>query len=73
MLHGPGLQPHYSTGHAMSWCLQCAAGVAYLHAMKPKPIIHRDLKPPKWEVYIVIILHGLHCLLSRLYLKGNKK
>jgi len=46
LLHGPGLQPHYSTGHAMSWCLQCAAGVAYLHAMKPKPIIHRDLKPP---------------------------
>lgn len=21
-------------------------GVAYLHAMKPKPLIHRDLKPP---------------------------
>ncbi|KAF7655626.1 hypothetical protein LDENG_00053190 [Lucifuga dentata] len=30
----------------MSWCLQCARGVAYLHAMKPKALIHRDLKPP---------------------------
>jgi len=46
LLHGPGLQPHYTTGHAMSWCLQCAAGVAYLHGMKPKALIHRDLKPP---------------------------
>lgn len=25
---------------------QCAEGVAYLHAMRPKPLIHRDLKPP---------------------------
>ncbi|KYN15076.1 Mitogen-activated protein kinase kinase kinase 7 [Trachymyrmex cornetzi] len=39
-------QPHYTTGHAMSWTLQCAQGVAYLHNMKPKPLIHRDLKPP---------------------------
>ncbi|XP_025160622.1 mitogen-activated protein kinase kinase kinase 7 isoform X2 [Harpegnathos saltator] len=30
----------------MSWALQCARGVAYLHNMKPKPLIHRDLKPP---------------------------
>jgi mitogen-activated protein kinase kinase kinase 7 len=31
----------------MSWALQCARGVEYLHGMKPKAIIHRDLKPPK--------------------------
>ncbi|XP_066594510.1 mitogen-activated protein kinase kinase kinase 7 isoform X2 [Prorops nasuta] len=37
---------HYTAGHAMSWALQCARGVAYLHSMKPKPLIHRDLKPP---------------------------
>lgn len=36
----------YSSGHAMSWARQCAEGVAYLHAMQPKPLIHRDLKPP---------------------------
>jgi len=46
LLHGPGLQPHYTIAHAMSWCLQCATGVAYLHNMKPKALIHRDLKPP---------------------------
>ncbi|KAL6267587.1 hypothetical protein P5V15_000661 [Pogonomyrmex californicus] len=39
-------QPYYTTSHAMSWTLQCARGVAYLHNMKPKPLIHRDLKPP---------------------------
>ncbi|EZA49357.1 mitogen-activated protein kinase kinase kinase 7 [Ooceraea biroi] len=39
-------QPHYTISHAMSWALQCARGVAYLHNMKPKPLIHRDLKPP---------------------------
>ncbi|KAL1488937.1 hypothetical protein ABEB36_014723 [Hypothenemus hampei] len=36
----------YTMSHAMSWAFQCAKGVQYLHAMKPKPIIHRDLKPP---------------------------
>lgn len=36
----------YSAGHAMSWARQCAEGVAYLHAMDPRPLIHRDLKPP---------------------------
>ena len=25
----------------MSWALQCAKGVAYLHSLKPKPLIHR--------------------------------
>ncbi|CAG4956757.1 unnamed protein product [Parnassius apollo] len=39
-------KPKYTAAHAMSWALQCAEGVAYLHAMKPKPLIHRDLKPP---------------------------
>uniref|UniRef100_A0A0A1XII8 Mitogen-activated protein kinase kinase kinase 7 n=1 Tax=Zeugodacus cucurbitae TaxID=28588 RepID=A0A0A1XII8_ZEUCU len=43
-LHGK-VKPYYSTAHAMSWACQCAEGVAYLHAMKPKPLIHRDLKP----------------------------
>ncbi|XP_041826993.1 mitogen-activated protein kinase kinase kinase 7-like [Melanotaenia boesemani] len=46
LLHGTDPQPHYTAGHAMSWCLQCAQGVAYLHGMKPKALIHRDLKPP---------------------------
>ncbi|XP_054728629.1 mitogen-activated protein kinase kinase kinase 7-like [Anastrepha obliqua] len=43
-LHGK-VKPYYSTAHAMSWARQCAEGVTYLHAMKPKPLIHRDLKP----------------------------
>ncbi|XP_015595655.1 mitogen-activated protein kinase kinase kinase 7 isoform X2 [Cephus cinctus] len=47
-------QPHYTAGHAMSWALQCARGVAYLHNMKPKPLIHRDLKPPN----LLLILGG---------------
>uniref|UniRef100_A0A671XAA8 Mitogen-activated protein kinase kinase kinase 7 n=1 Tax=Sparus aurata TaxID=8175 RepID=A0A671XAA8_SPAAU len=46
LLHSADPQPHYTAAHAMSWCLQCAQGVAYLHAMKPKALIHRDLKPP---------------------------
>ncbi|RZF47238.1 hypothetical protein LSTR_LSTR004947 [Laodelphax striatellus] len=45
VLHGKPLRK-YTAGHAMSWALQCAKGVAYLHSMKPKPVIHRDLKPP---------------------------
>ena len=47
VLHGPSPQIEYTTAHAISWLLQCSEGVAYLHAMKPKPIVHRDLKPPK--------------------------
>ncbi|ELU03623.1 hypothetical protein CAPTEDRAFT_17809 [Capitella teleta] len=46
VLHGSGSQPEYTAGHAISWALQSASGVAYLHGMKPKPLVHRDLKPP---------------------------
>ncbi|KAM7062519.1 PREDICTED: mitogen-activated protein kinase kinase kinase 7 isoform X4 [Sturnus vulgaris] len=46
VLHGAEPLPHYTAAHAMSWCLQCSQGVAYLHSMKPKALIHRDLKPP---------------------------
>jgi len=45
VLHG-SLQIEYTAAHAMSWCLQTARGVDYLHSMTPKPLIHRDLKPP---------------------------
>lgn len=38
--------PIYTSSHVMSWALQCARGVEYLHGIKPKGIIHRDLKPP---------------------------
>lgn len=40
--------PIYTVAHVMSWSLQCAEGVEYLHGFKPKAIIHRDLKPPKY-------------------------
>ncbi|XP_036003023.1 mitogen-activated protein kinase kinase kinase 7 isoform X1 [Fundulus heteroclitus] len=46
VLHGAEPLPYYTASHAMSWCFQCAEGVAYLHGMKPKALIHRDLKPP---------------------------
>ncbi|KAM9840011.1 mitogen-activated protein kinase kinase kinase 7 isoform 2-T2 [Aulostomus maculatus] len=46
VLHGAEPLPFYTASHAMSWCLQCSQGVAYLHGMKPKALIHRDLKPP---------------------------
>lgn len=46
MLHGAEPLPYYTAAHAMSWCLQCSQGVAYLHSMQPKALIHRDLKPP---------------------------
>ncbi|XP_054714111.1 mitogen-activated protein kinase kinase kinase 7-like [Uloborus diversus] len=39
-------QVEYTAAHAISWLLQTASGVAYLHNMKPRPLIHRDLKPP---------------------------
>lgn len=37
----------YTFAHVISWSLQCAEAVEYLHNMKPKAVIHRDLKPPK--------------------------
>ncbi|KAJ9585674.1 hypothetical protein L9F63_002464, partial [Diploptera punctata] len=46
--------PRYTAGHAISWALQCAQGVAYLHNMKPKALIHRDLKPPN----LLLIMGG---------------
>ncbi|KAI0241093.1 Mitogen-activated protein kinase kinase kinase 7 [Lamellibrachia satsuma] len=46
VLHGADSQPSYTAAHAMSWCLQVATGVEYLHGMRPKALIHRDLKPP---------------------------
>uniref|UniRef100_T1J3V1 Mitogen-activated protein kinase kinase kinase 7 n=1 Tax=Strigamia maritima TaxID=126957 RepID=T1J3V1_STRMM len=45
---------NYSASHAMSWALQCAKGVSYLHDMKPKALIHRDLKPPN----LLLIMGG---------------
>lgn len=48
-------QAHYTAGHAISWALQCAKGVSYLHNMKPKPLIHRDLKPPN----LLLVFGGL--------------
>ncbi|XP_046405324.1 mitogen-activated protein kinase kinase kinase 7-like isoform X2 [Ischnura elegans] len=44
----------YNAGHAVSWALQCAKGVAYLHGMTPKALIHRDLKPPN----LLLIMGG---------------
>ena len=40
----------YKAGHAISWSLQCAKGVDYLHNLTPK-LVHRDLKPPKYEIF----------------------
>ncbi|CAG2179221.1 unnamed protein product, partial [Oppiella nova] len=45
VLHSVPLVP-YTMSHAISWVLQCARGVSYLHGMQPKALIHRDLKPP---------------------------
>lgn len=47
-------QVEYTAAHAISWALQCARGVAYLHNMKPKALIHRDLKPPN----LLLIMGG---------------
>ncbi len=46
VLHGVQPRLEYKAAHAMSWALQTARGVAYLHGMQPTPLIHRDLKPP---------------------------
>ncbi|KAI1294643.1 Mitogen-activated protein kinase kinase kinase 7 [Halotydeus destructor] len=34
----------YSNETAISWLLQCAQGVEYMHSQRPKPMVHRDLK-----------------------------
>lgn len=62
VLHGAEPLPYYTAAHAMSWCLQCSQGVAYLHSMKPKALIHRDLKPPKYvfSSYISLSLKNCH-------------
>ncbi|KAK7081699.1 Mitogen-activated protein kinase kinase kinase 7, partial [Halocaridina rubra] len=36
----------YNLAHGISWLLQCARAVSYLHAIHPRPLLHRDLKPP---------------------------
>ncbi|KAF0044775.1 hypothetical protein F2P81_003933 [Scophthalmus maximus] len=62
----------YNGSHAMSWCLQCAKGVAYLHAMKPMALIHRDLKPPsKAFEYIQSASDRVQAQLSQLKLVLN--
>ena len=55
VLHQAKPQPEYNAGHAVSWALQCAKGVAYLHSLKPKPLIHRDLKSPN----LLLVNHGI--------------
>nr|XP_054753594.1 mitogen-activated protein kinase kinase kinase 7-like [Lytechinus pictus] len=49
VLHSSQPQPIYKAAHAMSWALQCAKGVDYLHCMTPKKLIHRDLKPANFQ------------------------
>ena len=48
-------QVSYHSGHAVSWALQCALGVEYLHGLKPKPLLHRDLKSPN----LLLVNRGL--------------
>ena len=47
MLHGnkkqdPAKQISYHSGHAMSWCLQCASGVEYLHRYDYRVALNTD-------------------------------
>ncbi|XP_046850799.1 mitogen-activated protein kinase kinase kinase 7-like isoform X2 [Xenia sp. Carnegie-2017] len=51
-------RPEYTAAHVISWALQCAMGVEYLHGTNPKAIIHRDLKPPN------LLLDITHTLLK---------
>ena len=48
LLHKTKPQLPYNSGHAISWAIQCARGVAYLHNMQPKPLIHRYVKVRKY-------------------------
>lgn len=68
--------PIYTASHVMSWALQCARGVEYLHGIKPKGIIHRDLKPPnllltKCGTLIKICDFGTACDMKT-YMTNNK-
>ncbi|KAI1294640.1 Mitogen-activated protein kinase kinase kinase 7 [Halotydeus destructor] len=36
----------YSNATAISWLIQCAQGINYLHSQQPEPMVHRDLKSP---------------------------
>lgn len=68
--------PLYTSSHVMSWALQCARGVEYLHGIKPKAIIHRDLKPPnllltKCGTVIKICDFGTACDMKT-YMTNNK-
>ncbi|TSL47556.1 Mitogen-activated protein kinase kinase kinase 7 [Bagarius yarrelli] len=65
VLHGAEPLPHYTASHAMSWCLQCAQGVSYLHGMKPKALIHRDLKPPNAVLIRAAKLTPLICFTDK--------
>ena len=51
VLHVHQPQVPYHRGHALSWMLQCALGVQYLHNMQPNAIIHRDLKSPNMLLF----------------------
>ena len=55
MLYTLKSQVSYHSGHAVSWALQCALGVEYLHGLKPKPLLHRDLKSPN----LLLVNRGL--------------
>ncbi|XP_014249311.1 mitogen-activated protein kinase kinase kinase 7-like [Cimex lectularius] len=73
-LHSQPLK-RYTAGHAMSWALQCAKGVEYLHTMNP-PLIHRDLKPPnlllvKGGTVLKICDFGTACD-KKTYMTNNK-
>ncbi|EDO47144.1 predicted protein, partial [Nematostella vectensis] len=68
--------PIYTASHVISWALQCASGVEYLHSMKPKAIIHRDLKPPnllltRCGTVVKICDFGTACDLKT-YMTNNK-
>ena len=49
VLHQVKPEIAYNSGHAISWCLQCAVGVQYLHGLKPKPLIHRFVVSLQWS------------------------